>query len=230
MPQTFPTAFFAPRGLTPRLVGASSAAGRSLSGITQRAMTSGGGYWMFDFDNVTLWTREKWKTFMAFMGLTDFGATPFIVPLCDRRGGPFADPKRGAGVGNSDDSTFSDGATWAGELIEASLDGSAALRATTISILIAGAADLQGWEPFTIWHLGMGQRMYEIVRVRSQGGGAATIDIRPPLREACADGVTLDFDNPRCTMCAVGDVAASLEDLRFGSAKVSFVETFMPVE
>jgi hypothetical protein len=228
---TFPTALFAPTSMIADLVGASVAGQRSLSGITQSALFSGGPFWVFEFGEAVLWDRAKFNTWRAIAAQSDSGATPFIVPVCDRKHQPFIDPKRPAGVGNGDDSVFSDGATWAGEYIEASIDGTAALRATQLAINIAGGRDLIGGEFFTIWHLTKGQRMYEVTRILSQGGGSAVINIRPGLREATAADIPLDFDNPRCTMGVAGGMAAILEMLKRGkSPTIRFVESFAPVD
>jgi hypothetical protein len=133
---TFPTALFSPSSLRASLVGGTVSSGQSLSGITQFAMAAGGAYWQFEMGESTLWTKEKLNTWEAIAAATDNGATPFVVPLAQRRRQPFTDPKRDAGVGNSDDSTFSDGALWPAEYITASIVGSAALRATRLSILM----------------------------------------------------------------------------------------------
>lgn len=229
---TFPTGLFVPSTLTPELVGASVSGGQSLSGLTQAAMTSGGGYWQIDFGEAVLWTPSKLKTWRAVSSRADGGATPFIVPLCDRIHQAFlaADVQRGAGVGNSDDSTFSDGALWPAEYITATLTGSAALRATWINLTISGSAGLNGGEFFTIWGVKYGQRLYNITQVVPLGGNDYQCEIRPPLREAAANGATLDFDNPRCQMQIVGPSGAILEQLRFGrSPKIRFIENFTPV-
>jgi hypothetical protein len=228
---TFPTGYFSPSSLVAGLSGAATGGPRSLSGIPQSAMTSGGGFWTFRFGEAILWDADKFKVFRAIAARSDSGATPFVVPICDRLHQPFVDPKRPAGVGNGDDSVFSDGATWAGEYITASIVGSAALRATRLTISIVGGKALTGGEFFTGWHLTKGQRMYEITRVFSQVGAIADVEIRPPLREATAAAFPIDFDNPRCAMSVLGGMDPILEMLKRGrSPDIVFVESFAPVE
>lgn len=230
---TFPTALFAPGTLKATLVGGSLSGGASMSGIQQFAMTTGGPYWSFELGQAALWTKELLNTWEAIAGAADNGATPFVVPVCDRRRQPFTDPKRLPGVGDSDDTSFSDGALWSAETITASIVGSAALRATRLNVSIVGGVPLIGGEQLTGWHLTRGQRMYRVIRVIDQDveAGTATIDIRPPLREATPDGFPLDFDNPRCVMRINGDMGATLTLLRFGqSPQIQFVEDFSPVE
>jgi hypothetical protein len=226
---TFPTGLFCPAGLTPRLLGGALAGGQSLSGLTQYAMTTGGPYWAIDFANVVLWDLDKYKTWAAVAAACDNGATPFVVPLCDRRSQPFTNPKRDVGIGNGDDSKFGDGALWSAEYITSTLIGTAALRATSLHIACAGGKPLEGGEHFTIWGLERGQRMYRVITAAQRDDDTWDITIRPPLREALADGVTLDFDNPRCVMRVDGDMSATLDMLKRGSGQVRFVETFRPV-
>jgi hypothetical protein len=91
---------------------------------------------------------------------------------------------------------------------------------------------MTGGEHFTVWHNTKGQRMHRVIRVIEQdtGAGTATVDIRPPLREATIADITLDFDNPRCVMRCAGDMGAQVDLLRFGKGSVTFVEAFAPVE
>jgi hypothetical protein len=230
---TFPTALFAPSGLKASLQGVAKDGGQSLSGITQYAMTTGGGFWTFDMDEAVLWDTNKFNVWEAVAARADNGATPFVVPVCERRRQPFGNPKRPPPIGFFDDSVFADGALWAGELCSAVLTGTAALRATLISFThsFPAGAFLRGGEHFTVWYPTRGQRMHRITRVLSDADGTASVEIRPPLREACAADTPLDFDNPRCVMLCPGDMGALLEMFKRGkSPKVRFVESFAPVE
>lgn len=227
---TWPTALFSPPGMTPRMTGASQSGGQSVSTISQYGHTSGGGLWIFEFAETPLLTPVLFKVWQAIARRSDNGATPFVVPLCDRRSQPFIDPKRPAGIGFGDDSVFADGALWAGEQITASIVGSAALRATSLRLSVAGGKDLEGGEYFTVWHSLMGQRLYEIVGIDDQVDSTTwEVETRPPLRQATPADIVVDFDNPRCQMRADGDLSASLEMLKRGRApQVRFVEDFRP--
>jgi len=225
---TFPTALFKPGTLRKRIVGASIGGGQSVSGVSQSAATSAGGHWVFELEGVNLWDRAKFNTWEGIAAIEDNGATQFVVPICDRIHQPFGDPKRLLGIGNGDDSVFDDGALWAAEQITASITGSAALRATRLTIACDHTVEVGNH--FTGWHLAKGQRMYRIAQVHGQGGGSADISIRPPLRQATSDGFPLDFDNPRSVMTVQGDMSATLEMLKRGSGKVTFQESFGPVD
>lgn len=228
--KTFPTAKFAPAGFQPRRIGGSQSQGQSTSGIAQTAMTTGGFMWGIEFSKVVLWDAAPYRAWEAFCSSTDNGATPFIVPFCNRRAQPFLNPKKPDGVGNSDDSAFSDDALWGDGQIAAAMIGSAALRATSAHVAcVGGIDDLVGtW--FTGWHARLGQRAYHVTGCSKRGDGTFDITFRPPLREATPDGFPLDFDDPRCQMAIApgSDPSASLDMLKRGSASVSFVEDFRP--
>lgn len=228
--KTFPTAKFAPAGFQPRRIGGSQSQGQSMSGIGQSAMTTGGHLWGLEFSKVIMWDAELYKTWDAFCSASDNGATPFVVPMCTRRSQPFLNPKKPTGVGNSDDSSFSDGALWGGGQITAAIIGSAALRATSAHIACTGGTDDLVGSFFTGWHAGLGQRLYNITGSSKRDDGTFDITFRPPLREATPDGFNLDFDDPRCQMVVApgSDPSASLEMLKRGTASVSFVEDFRP--
>lgn len=225
---TFPVKAFPPQSQTWRLVNATVAGPKSISGVTQLGVLSAGGHWQAELGKSPLWSREQFKTWEALAALCDGGATPFVVPVDNRNQQPFADPKRPAGDPFTDDSTFSDGALWTDGQITATLTGSAALRATQISVNYAGDAYPTGGENFSIVHASGSTRLYRIAAPPTVADGVVTMIIRPPLREACIGGLTVDFDNPRCQMHVVGDMAASIEQLKLGSGTVKFEEDFQP--
>jgi hypothetical protein len=227
---TFPTSLFAPGGFKPQRVGGSQSQGQSTSGIGQMAMTTGGHMWGIAFSSVVLWEPDLYKIWDAFCSASDNGATPFVVPMSTRISQPFVGPRTPDGVGNSDASTFSDGALWSGGEITAAIIGSAALRATSAHIAFTGGTDDLVGAYFTGWHAGIGQRLYHITGYSKRDDDTYDITFRPPLREATPDGFALDFDNPRCQMVVApgADPSPSLELLKRGSAEVRFVEDFRP--
>jgi hypothetical protein len=230
---TFPTALFVPESVNFSLEGAATSGGRSLSGLTQYASLDGGGYWTAGFGKINLWNIPKFKVFRAVAGLADGGAQPLIVPVADRLHQAFAvgQVKKGLGVGNSDDTKFSDGALWPSEYITATLVGSHALRSTQVHFAFAGgvAGGPTGGEYFTLWGVKSGQRLHVLTGVTPQLDGSFIGTIRPPLREAFSDGVTMDFDNPRCQMAVPGAIGPTATQLRFGEApNLKFVENFTP--
>lgn len=227
---TFPTALFAPVGLTVRRQGGAFSGGQSVSGIGQSAMTSGGHLWVVDFSKVAVWDVRRFKIWESFCSASDNGASPFVVPLCNRRVQPFTTPKKDPGTGNSDSSTFSDGALWGSGILTAAIIGSAALRATSAHISCIGGVDLTGGEYFTGWHVTVGQRLYQVKTAAKREDGTFDITFRPPLREATPDGFNLDFDDPRCHMQVSpnSDPSATLDMYKRGSAQVSFIESFRP--
>lgn len=227
---TFPTDLFAPGGFQPKRIGGSFTGGASVSNIPQSAMTTGGFLWGVDFSKVILWDIAKYKIWESFVSRSDSGATPFVMPLCIRLVQPFTNPRKEPGTGNSDSSTFSDGALWGSGQITAAIIGSAALRATSAHISCVGGVDLTGGEFFTVWHSLVGQRLYHVSTASKREDGTFDITFRPPLRQATPDGINLDFDDPRCQMQVApnSDPSAPLDMLKRGSAQVSFIESFRP--
>lgn len=215
---TWPRALLNPGEERPRIAGASSAGGGSLSGTVQTVATSGGGLWVWEFE-VSLGTPEKIKTWRALEALLDSGATQFVLPMCDKR---FA-PVQPTETDHSDGMGFSDGAAYVG-VSTIVTTREAPLRATTL-YLAAATAGIEAGQHFTVEHATKGVRLYRVAGVADDG---LSMTIRPPLREAIASGEPLDFASPRCTMNLRNPdgFAASLRMNRYGRGNASFSEAF----
>jgi hypothetical protein len=132
--------------------------------------------------------REGVKAARALDGLLDGGATDVIVSLTEDQYWP-----TGLAVTEvpfSSGALFSNGEGFAVVPPGAVTTESAALRATTLSVS-ALRGPIEGGERFSIIHTTKGKRLYKAVSVED-----GTITIRPPLREAVASGVDLDFLQP----------------------------------
>jgi hypothetical protein len=166
-------------------------------------------------------------------GISDGGATPFIVPWCgcvENPRIPGVEPI-GNGIPFSDPVLFSDGVGfYQGSGVVWEVNGAHPLRDTTINIVTrVGSIAPRGGEHFTIVHSTAGPRIYRVVAVQEVAAGFAyTLTIRPPLREAVADDVVLDLDNPRCVMQLADPQAMDLtrELRRSGSPSAHFIESF----
>ncbi|MHB2265041.1 hypothetical protein [Aliihoeflea sp. PC F10.4] len=124
-------------------------------------------------------------------------------------------------VEHLDGAPFGDGSGYQGQVIDATLTASVAARAVSATISVRHAAQLEPSQRFSI-----GERMYALRTIVYTGAEAAAITFRPPLREAAASGVRLNFDDPVCRMRLATDDAMDLELAlrRFGSPTVNFVE------
>lgn len=172
-----------------RLQGVSMSGGQSAGGTSQAIRLGGGGLWVIEQAFVAH-GREGMKAARALDGLLDGGATEVIVSLTEDQYWPAG--LEVTEVPFSDEAEFSDGSGFATIPPGGITTASAALRATTLSVT-ALSGDIEGGERFSIIHTTKGKRLYKVVSV---GDGAITI--RPPLREAVAAGVDLDFLTPGC--------------------------------
>jgi hypothetical protein len=223
----FPTRLFGPSSLQARLVGQAITGGVSLSGEAQFADAGGGGRWVVDFGDTSLWTREKVLAWRRLAAMTDGGAAPIIVPLGDRRHQP-VNPKYTGTDTFGTDTWVSDVTAWTAEEVTAVTTADAAISATSLSLNLTAPLQLLGGEKLAILHTTTSWRLYEVGRVKTGGtvgsAVATTIDIRPPLREAVGSGHALNFESPRCVMRVDGDMSETLSQLKFGKASARFIE------
>ncbi len=217
----------------PYLAGQTVTGGQSTSGQVQTAKTDGGGRWVFEAADADLFDRGQLTLWRKYEALLDGGATEIIVALCDRRQAPvpIIDGKPYFGSRNlphSDGALFSDGTGYAQDPIYAETGGSAALRATTISLHMIQSGDVVGGEHFSIDHATAGRRLYRIAKVLSDdGAGNLSVQIRPPLREAITAGMEADFNNPGCVMRqSSADIAPAVEGHILAKASITFMESF----
>lgn len=237
MTYTFPSNFFAPvTAKAPHLQGASVSSGSTVAGPIQMVSTGGGGLWAWEYGGINLNRRDKLLGWRAFVSLIDGGVLKMVVPLVDLRQAPVplsgGAPYYGGDMPHSDGTVFSeDGLGYRDGIVAAtSTGGAASLRATALTATFtAGGALLAGMH-FSIDHSVQGRRLYRIVTTPvALGGGAYSFKIRPPLRQAIPNGITLDFDRPGCLMrCSnAEEIADTVELLRFGTAPtIKFLEAF----
>jgi hypothetical protein len=230
----FPSRLFAPSSLQPRLVGQAITGGASLSGEAQFADVGGGGRWVVDFGEATLWTREKILAWRRFAAACDGGAAQAVVPITDRRQQPVTGAYAGSDTIGLD--------TWVADSsaipddISATVTVGAALGATSLTFTYTGPLPLVGGEFFSIEHATWGHRLYQFIRIDSGGaggGGSTTATFRPPLREAIDTGsptTYLEMEWPRCLMRVDGDISETVSMQRWGKASARFVEAAGPAE
>lgn len=197
--------------------------GTALSGETDRIGADGGGRIFAEFADGGLVDRDTVLAWRALTTILEEGINPVVVPFCDPRHQP--GQPRPAAVAHSDGSPFDD------ESLYVSTNGlicnaaAADLRATTITLTgdLVGKR-LRGGEWFAIEHAGKGWRAYKVRRVPAQDDSSATIEFRPPLREAIPAETLLDFENPRCLMVADMRPSTKLIFGRQTDAAIRFVE------
>jgi len=202
--------------------------GTSLAGETDVIATDGGGRWEITYFDLDLDSPAlqrllaSWNSFMAG------GAKSFLVPLLSidtaprpLSGGEATDP----GAFAVDDDRFPLEVGYVTPHIVAEVAADAALRATTLRILVTTGSEIEGGEKFSI-----GTRGYKVERVLSRSGMTATCLITPPLRLAVSQGDAVNFDWPvtRCHLVPGQDISPEISLGLYGSIGISFEEDFSP--
>ena len=221
----FPVRLFAPPSLSARITGGAINGGTSASGEADLAAFDAGGSWVMEFGEAPLWDRGKVLAWRSFVSAADNGAMPVVVPLWDRAFQPFTASVY-AGASTLGKVVWRDTAAWESVEIQAVAAADAERHARAIDFTFAGGLTLEGGEHFSIYGPRFGWRLYRLIRKTAEADGVQSWEIRPPLREWLGAGTGLDFDSPRCTMRAEGDLSEIVELLRFGRGTATFVESF----
>jgi hypothetical protein len=203
----------------PRLVRRIVSGGEALDGaMAQGADQSAGGAWMIEASGQLI-EEDKIKAWAQLMAQIGDGITPATVEWPVHLFQPLRDPPVRR--------VFQwPPVAWAGiKQVAAQLTSDAALRATTLVMSFNGPVLLVGGEYLSIVHSTWGERGYQVREVVSQSATAATVKIRPPLRQAAAAATptVIDFDNPRCLM--TGQLSMDLSLGKFAQVQASFRES-----
>jgi hypothetical protein len=218
-----------------QVVGSTVSPGQSASGVFTRARMDGGGYWRAEYGSINLRTADHVRAWRAVDVLCDSGASPIVVPMCDKRQMPApivnGKPLYSYGkISHSDGTLFSDGTGYYQPVVRAVAFNSAALRATTMQIQVLYGSPLRGGEIFSINHPSQGWRCYQIGTVQTNDVGVSTVTFRPPLRDVVASGAVIEFDRPRCTMMLADPnvLKLTMTMRRFANPDASFIEYIFP--
>lgn len=193
------------------------------SGASVDVRSDGGGLWIASLNNIRMRDASETRLWRAIRQIANGGVVPLIVPCRDTVFAPFPIAFTDAeAIPHSDGSFFSDGTGYTQSIIDVTANGGAALRATSMVINLNYCAPLQGGEKFSIRHPTFNWRLYEIATF-----DGSTITFNPPLREAVANGESLEFNRPRCTMKLVNAAAMDLNvtTYPFPLASVKFKES-----
>lgn len=230
---TFPTHLFNPSRIQPRLMGVAITGGETLSGIVDNIRTDGGGYWQLGCYGISLHNDDLVRAWRAWEATLDGGVTRVLVPVPDVRMAPrpIVAGKPGSPSGmleGSDDPYFPEAVGFASPFVVARVAATAALRATSLQIEIVRGQRLKGGEHFALTHATKGRRVYRVARVLARDGQIATVQIRPPLREAIAADASADFDWPSfvATLLPEAEISPEIEYGRHGVIDITFREAF----
>jgi len=204
--KVFPTCLFAPNGTEADIELRTISGGTAISGDETLIGTDGGGRVFVELEDFYLDDPETALAWSAISAWMDGGLRPMIVPICDA----IHQPTNGfTYLPHSDDTPFSDESLYEQGDCVVHLAADAALRATTLYLDITELGrPLVGGEWLSIDHETWRWRAYKIAEIIAQDATSATITIRPPLREAAAEGAEVDFNAPRCVMHLSGEMRA----------------------
>ena len=232
---TFPRSLMRDRRWTPEIVAKTMSGGKTLSGVMPLTRVDGGGIWLLTMSDVQASSPDNVWAWRALEAMLDGGSTAMIVPMREERffpapTGPAGVPLLSNDTTCTDDVACSDDTPWEGSCVEATLNAGAAVRATSVQILLTAGAALRGGELFSIRHDTHLDRTYRVSKITAISGSVYTCDIRPPLREAVAAGKWLEFDYPACVMQLAEPNAMRLvlERRVYGDGSIVWLEAFPP--
>lgn len=207
--------------------------GQTTSGSVS-VRTDGGGLWTASLNVIRIGNDRDGRNadtnlWRAVRQICNGGVAPIIVPRNDVLFRPWPEGvavSAGMDIPYDDDSLFSDGVGYYQPIIDI-VCGAGGLRATSLDISLIYSGELVGGESFSIEHSTMGWRLYEIATVEMADAESGVITFNPPLREAVAEGTSLEFDRPRCVMklASPGAMDLNVTALPFNQPSVKFIET-----
>lgn len=220
----FPAHLFNPDPVKADVVPRVVSGGTALSGEEDVIQTDGGGRWEISYGEIDLDDPHRQRVWDAWTSHLSGGAQTVLVPMLSLGTAPR--PVAGNGVADpsdivSDDDYFPTSVGFAYPHIVASVTQAAALRATTLELVVTQGAQIQPGMKFSV-----GGRGFKVERVTARSGLAATCVVTPPAREAISEGAVANFDWPvvRCRAALGQDLSAAISLGMFGTTSISFVE------
>jgi len=216
-----------------RVVNAETDGGTSISGLSDRIQSDGGGFWQADFTNADFGGPADedravvlaWRSIQA--GLA--GGVAAVVRFCDRHHQPvygtYQAPRFQPPPLTDESEYVSIGAE--ASVIAVRNGQTGGLNATIMDIAIASERPLIGGERFTYIHPVWGERCAEIITVDAVAGGKR-IQFQPPIRGGIAPGDALDFNDPRCRMVRISQPTNALNQGVWATASLTMVEDMRP--
>lgn len=221
---TVPVVYLRPTGMRFDTLGGAEDGGRNGLGHSISRDISGGGDVTATYSRCFVGQDDTERhEVINWLGARGNGSFRFFnVPIVNDAIGPFPviNGKRRPiiTVPHSDGSFFSDGSGYSQSTVWGKFLSSAALNAGQINIRIYGAArDLRWSDWFSVYHnqdgaSSKGWRAYRYWESEKTAEGTQTVDgvamsyqdytlaITPPLREATASGIRIEFARPQCVM------------------------------
>ncbi len=224
MTYVFPAHIFNPDLVRADVVPKVVSGGTAINGEEDVIATDGGGRWEISYGQINLDDPDTLRLWEAWMAHLAGGAQSILVPLLSLSTAP-----RGVG-GNglaapsdvyADDEEYPTEVRFASPSIVANVVDDAALRATSLTILVTQGATIKAGSKFSI-----GSRGYKVERVTARDGMEATCRITPPLREPVSADDAVNFDWPvvECRAVPAQDFAVASMLGMYADTQISFVE------
>lgn len=212
-----------------KVTAATVGGGRSLSGLEQ-IIQNDAGFWRLTMANIVIRSHQHVRLWNALEAILQGRSGTVLVPMidCGRQPWPFVDGHAVTSYGQipfSDGALFNDGTGFYQPVIEATVLGTIAARATSGTLHVT-----YGGEVMAGMHFSVGERAYRIKRVSGtvESGDIVTYDITfwPPAREAMSDGADIDFDRPKFRARLATDTEMDMDPdmLVFARPTLNFVE------
>lgn len=218
----FPAHLFNPGKVRASIARSTLSGGTSLTGDEDHVITDGGGRWEITYEEIGLDTPELIRAWEVWNGYLAAGTVQVKVPVLSLETAPR--PMQGRrpmppSALATDDPLFPTSVAFAAPYIVATVAANAALRATTLEIVVTRGAPLAGGEKFEI-----AGRAHRIARRIDD----SHFIIEPPLRAAVTAGTAVNFDWP-CVICTAApgeDWSPAIEFGQFADTSIRFVESF----
>ncbi len=217
----WPVCILPPRNVSFDIAARSLAAPASIGGATQ-VVASDAGVWKATFGDIRVTGQDGVLSWRAIATLLEGRLGSVLVPLCRGYQPVLQDPDALYDpVPHDDDTFFDDDTGYAGSTTSVHFASGAAVRAVSATVTIGYGGTLQPGQHFSV-----GERLYRLRSVVYANDTQASITFRPPLREAVAAGIPLEFDDPVCRMrlASDGEMDLELQMRRWGSPSVNFLE------
>lgn len=225
---TFPYSTLRAKSFRLDLVGQVVSGGITAAGQQQRVNATGGGLWALALDFPRLTTPNQIRAWRAIQFGSDGGVEPVNVAVCDLRQAPTPSGWSGSSsVPHSDDSPFGDGSLYASTIIAAELAASAAVRATTLTVVFEGDGVPLGGEFFSLAYGDDRNELHVVLTATATANpNEYTLTVRPPLRAAHDAGEAVNFDHPTGTfvLAQADSMTMATEYGRWGNGTATFVE------
>lgn len=188
-----------------------SLAGPSAQSGYVQVVSNSAGLWVGTYDSIPVYSKSMIKCWRALDSLIEGRQGIISIPTWDFQRSPGSSDELGSNIWetrnipHSDASLFDDGSGYTTSWSNVYLSSDASTGATTLYLTINDPIiDLEPGHRFSI-----NDRLYQIKSV-SQSDSAATVTIRPPLREAVSTGDRVEFDYPRVKMRLTDDSAMNI--------------------